>query len=51
LTPEYINNQTFRIVIIPGFLSNKGTKSVDTSDYNAVINYYGINDKKIKLLN
>ena len=51
LTPEYINNQTFRIVIIPGFLSNKGTKSVDTNDYNAVINYYGINDNKIKLLN
>ena len=51
LTPEFIDNQTFRIVIIPGFLSNKGTKSVDTNDYNAVIDYYGINDEKIKLLN
>lgn len=46
-TPQYINNQTFRIVIIPGFFSNKMANPVDLNDYNAVINYYGINDKNI----
>ena len=50
LTPTYINNETFRIVIIPAAFSNKGV-SVDTSDYNAVVKAYNINDKNIKVLN
>lgn len=50
LTPSYITNETFRIVIVPGYLSNKGQKSVDTSDYNAVIKAYNIDDSKIKIL-
>lgn len=55
LTPNYITNQTFRIVIIPGYLSNKsaasGAKEVNTDDYQAVIAAYGINDKNVKVLN
>ncbi|WP_395045446.1 hypothetical protein [Flavobacterium sp.] len=49
LTPTYINNETFRIVIVPGYLSNKGMK-VDTSDYNATIKAFNIDDSKIKEL-
>jgi hypothetical protein len=51
LTPAYINNQTFRIVIVPGAFSGKSTKSVDFSDYNAVIKYYNIDESHIKVLN
>ena len=49
---SYINNQTFRIVIIPGYLSNKGTKpTVNFEDYNAVVKAYHIDESKIKTLN
>lgn len=51
LTPEFINNQTFRIVIVPGYLSNKSASPVDLKDYNAVVKYYNIDDSKIKVLN
>ena len=51
LTPSYINNQTFRIVIIPGYFSGKSANSVDLSNYEQVIKYYGIDDTKIKVLN
>lgn len=50
LTPGLANNQVFRVVIIPGYLSNKGTSSVDLSDYNAVIRAYGLNDSNIKTI-
>lgn len=54
-TPSYITGQTFRIVIIPGYLSNKSTtanaSSIDLDDYQAVIKYYGINDTNVKVLN
>lgn len=46
LLPEYLNNQLFRVVIIPGNLSNK--KSVDLTDYYAVIKAYGIDDSQVK---
>ena len=52
LTPSYLNNQTFRIVIVPG--SPNGTaKSAqpDYSDYNAVIKKYNIDDSNVKKLN
>jgi len=50
--PDFINNQTFRIVIIPGYFSNKGNKSnVDLSDYNAVIKAYKIDESKINRIN
>ena len=51
-TPNYLNNQTFRIVIVPGYLSNKGNAAqVDTDNYQAVIEKYHINDKNVKVLN
>ena len=48
-TPSYIVNQTFRIVIIPGYFS-KGTQQ-DFSDYNSVIKTFKIDETKIKQLN
>lgn len=50
LTPQYLDNQTFRIVIIPGSFSNKG-KMVDKKDYNAVIKAYNIDDNHVKIVN
>lgn len=60
LLPEFTQNQVFRVVIIPGFLSNKPAKSsdkgiatpasVDYNDYYAVIRAYGLNDSNIKTL-
>lgn len=50
LTPQYLDNQTFRIVIIPGYFSNKG-KMVDKKDYYAVIKAYNIDDSHVKVLN
>ena len=51
-TPTYIHNQTFRIVIIPGYFSNKSSApaNVDLSDYNAVIRAYHIDDSNVKVL-
>lgn len=49
-TPSYLNSQTFRIVIIPGYLSNKKA-SVDTNDYKAVLAAYHIDDSHVKSLN
>jgi len=47
-TPTYLNNQTFRIVLVPAGFLNKGAKPpVDYSDYNAVIKYYNIKDSKV----
>lgn len=47
-TTQYLNNQTFRIVLVPAGFLNKGAKPpVDYSDYNAVIKYYNINDSKV----
>ncbi|PKB15639.1 collagen-like protein [Flavobacterium sp. 5] len=53
-TPSYINNQTFRIVIVPGPATVTGKSAstkVDLSDYNAVIKAYNIDDSKVKVLN
>ena len=49
-TPQYINNQTFRIVIIPGYFSNRSAQQIDFNDYDAVIQAYGINPNNIKSL-
>ena len=52
LTPTYITNETFRLVIIPGYLSNKNIKNkVDQSDYNALIKAYNIDESKIIKVN
>ena len=51
-TPNYITNQTFRLVIIPGYASNRAAaKNVDYSDYNAVIHAFHLDNAKIKILN
>ncbi|MFY0481003.1 hypothetical protein ACI6PS_00245 [Flavobacterium sp. PLA-1-15] len=49
-TPQFINNQTFRIVIVPGYFS-RGANVVDFEDYNAVIEAYGIDDSNVNVLN
>jgi len=43
-------NQVFRIVIIPGYLSYKNSKAVDFSDYNAVVKEFDIKDNQIKTI-
>lgn len=48
-TPQFIQNQTFRIVIIPGYFS-KGA-NIDYNDYNTVIKTFKIDDSKVKVLN
>lgn len=49
--PVYLTNQTFRIVIIPGYFSNKAAqKNIDYTDYNAVVKAYHIQDSKVKPL-
>lgn len=50
LAPSYLNNQTFRIVIIPGAFSNRLSAPIDFSDYNAVMTKYNINQNNIKQL-
>jgi len=54
-TSNFINNQTFRIVIVPGpsevgVTSRNSQKKVDYSDYNAVIKAYNIDDSNVKVL-
>lgn len=44
LTPEYLNNQTFRVVVSPSDL----IASVNKKDYNAVLNALNINENQIQ---
>lgn len=48
LTPNYIYNQTFRIVIIPGYFSDRNAQQIDFNDYNAVVKAYKIDESKVK---
>lgn len=48
-TPQFLQNQTFRIVIIPGYFS-KGS-DLDLNDYDAVIKAFNLNDSNVKILN
>ncbi|MBB4803110.1 hypothetical protein HNP37_003185 [Flavobacterium nitrogenifigens] len=50
VSDQYRLNQTFRIVIIPGYVTGaaKSVNKADYSDYNAVIARYGIDDSKVK---
>lgn len=47
LTPSYLTNQTFRIVIVPGFFSNKMASNVDLSNYNEVVKAFNIDESKV----
>ncbi len=44
---QYLSNQTFRVVLVPASAA-KGAPTVDTSDYNAVVKYYNLNDSNVK---
>lgn len=46
LGSQWTQDQTFRIVIVPGYFSNK--KAVDYSNYDAVIKAFNIDESKIK---
>lgn len=46
-TPQYLDNQTFRIVIIPGSFST----TLNTSDYSAVMSALKINENQIQKIN
>ena len=51
ISDQFRINQTFRIVIIPGYFSGRSARKVDKNDYNAVIKAYNINDTNVKILN
>lgn len=42
----YLNSQTFRVVLVPASPA-KNSSTVDTSDYNAVIKYYNLDESKV----
>ena len=44
LGPQWTQNQTFRIVLIPGYF---GSARVDFSDYNAVMNMLSLSEKDV----
>jgi len=48
LSSAWTQNQTFRVVIIPGFFSNKVSNQVDFSDYNAVMKSLKIKEAAIQ---
>lgn len=44
LGPQWTQNQTFRIVLIPGYF---GSARIDFSDYNAVMNMLELSEKDV----
>lgn len=50
LSPDWTQNQVFRIVIVPGekLATGKSVNKMDYSDYNAVIKKYNIDDSNVK---
>jgi hypothetical protein len=50
LSPAWTQNQTFRIVIIPGYFSGKRANAVDFNDYEATLKAYNIDPTKIRKL-
>ncbi len=51
LTPNYIQNQTFRIVIVPGTFSGKTTENLKDLSYDDVISKFHIDESQVKYLN
>lgn len=45
---SWTQNQTFRIVIIPGYLSNRMSTQVDFSDFDAVLKMNNLKESNIK---
>jgi hypothetical protein len=50
LSPAWAQDQVFRVVIIPGYLTNRNSKAIDFNDYNAVVKAFNINENQIKTL-
>ena len=48
---DFLDNQTFRIVIVPGSFTSKSVNKPDYSDYYAVIKRFNIDDSNVKRLN
>jgi hypothetical protein len=48
LPSAWTQNQTFRIVIVPGYFSGKTSSKVDFKNYNATLKAYNIDPLKIK---
>ncbi|KFC18792.1 hypothetical protein [Chryseobacterium sp. FH1] len=48
-TPQYLNNQRFRVVLVPAVFGGKNTNSQDISkmSYDEIIARYNIDDSKI----
>ena len=46
-TPQYLNGQTFRVVLVPASTGGKNA-NVDYSDYKSVVKYFKIDDSKVK---
>lgn len=51
LTPEYTQNQDFRVVIIPGYGSNFRKKQSDYNDYDAVMQAFHLKESDVKVVN
>lgn len=49
VSPNFRNNQVFRVVIIPADFANR--KAIDFKDYNAVVKAFNINESKILKIN
>lgn len=47
-TPQYLNGQTFRVVLIPA--SQGKNANIDYSNYDSVIQYFKIDESKVKTL-
>ncbi len=46
-TPQYINNQTFRIVLVPAEFGNKNANRIKEMSYQELINKFNIDDSKV----
>lgn len=50
LGATWSQNQIFRVVIIPGYFSNKNNKAVNFNDYNAVVKAFNIKNSQVKII-
>ncbi len=51
LRPEYLNNQTFRVVLVPAVVGkNVNTSDLSKMSYEEIIAKYNIDDKKVGTL-
>ena len=50
LGTAWSQNQVFRVVIIPGYFSNKNSAGLDFNNYNAVIKAFNIKDSQVKTI-